>query len=92
MSGLEVFQIDKETSKSVLAGRTQIDLESMLGARSFSLNLCVALARELDEATGDYTNIGKLRVTKNSEGHCGAFELFFSRNAGVWTDISEEAQ
>lgn len=90
VSGLEVFQIDKETSKSVLAGRTQIDLESMLGARSFSLNLCVALARELDEATGDYTNIGKLRVTKNSEGHCGAFELFFSRNAGVWTDISEE--
>ena len=75
VSGLEVFQIDKETSKSVLAGRTQIDLESMLGARSFSLNLCVALAREIDEVTGDYTDIGKLRVTKNSEGHCGAFEL-----------------
>lgn len=87
--GVTNFQIDKATSQRVLQGKTDVSLESMLGARSFTMNLCVGMWRDLVEETGEYSATGHFRVTKNSEGKNGLFDLLFVEERALWADIAE---
>lgn len=81
--GVEVFQIDKATTQSILAREKRVTMESMLRARPFTLSLILTLARVVSEQ-GQYTPVGKMRVAKNSEGQMGDFELVWVESKAIW--------